>query len=183
MNNSATILVYTICYCVVFTITGICKKNKSNRLFDSTGLPAANTGYLLALHIAGIFWLALVPIILLKESVIAMAFSSPLPSIFWLVSLLFFMLVLANTGLSVSRKIILQHSNLSITNIRFFNFYFIIRLLFLSAYELFFRGFLLFDSIQWLGIVPAVLLSTGLTVLIHVFTNKKDGLYHLLFVT
>ena len=176
MNNSAPILVYTICYCVVFIITGICKKNKSNRLFDSTGLPAANTGYLFALHLTGIFWLGLIPLILLKQSFIEVAFNSQLLSIFWLIPLLFFMLVLANTGLNASRKIIIYHSNSPNINIRLFNAYFIIRLLFLCAYELFFRGFLLFDSIQWFGIVPAVLLSTGLTVLIHVFTNKKEML-------
>jgi membrane protease YdiL (CAAX protease family) len=176
MNILATILVYTICYCVVFTITGVCKKNKSNRLFNSTGLPAANTGYLFALHIAGIFWLALVPMILLKQSTIAVAFNSQLPSMFWLILLLFFMLALANTGLSASRKIIIHHSNSSFTTIRFFDFYFIIRILFLCAYELFFRGFLLFDCKQWFGIVPAVMLSTVLTVLIHVFTNRKEML-------
>jgi membrane protease YdiL (CAAX protease family) len=52
--------------------------------------------------------------------------------------------------------------------------YFIIRIVFLVVYELWFRGFLLFDSISWIGMPAAVALNVILYVLVHIFNSKKE---------
>ena len=78
------------------------------------------------------------------------------------------------TGFRKGRQIRIKYENRSVSSNVFVSYYFPVRILFLCAYELFFRGFLLFDCIRWFGILPAIIITTGLTVLIHVFTNKKE---------
>ncbi|TRW97141.1 CPBP family intramembrane metalloprotease [Flavobacterium gawalongense] len=56
----------------------------------------------------------------------------------------------------------------------FFISYFIIRALFLFVYELWFRGFLLFDCISWVGTPLAVLVNIFLYVSVHIFNSKKE---------
>src|SRR5436190_1485315 len=56
----------------------------------------------------------------------------------------------------------------------YFVWYFIIRAAFLFVYELWFRGFLLFDSISWVGIPAAVAINVFLYVLVHMFNSKKE---------
>ena len=56
----------------------------------------------------------------------------------------------------------------------FFFRYFIIRIVFLFCYELWFRGFLLFDNISKLGILSAIVINVFAYVLLHIFKSKKE---------
>lgn len=174
MNNSANLLKYVLCYTLVFILTWIAKRNKSNRLFNSDGVLAKNTGYLIALHVAGIVWLGVVPITLFKISLKAFLFGSEYPNFLWLLLIVLLLPVMAATAFKESNKIYIKHKNIGGISNNFFSYYFFVRILFLCAYELFFRGILLFACIEWIGVAPAIILTTGLTVLIHVFTNKKE---------
>ncbi len=174
MNNSTILLIYAVCYTIIFILTWVSKRNKSNRLFNPKGLLAENSGYLMALHFAGIFWLGLVPGIFSHYSMHAFLNESRPPGFYWLLIMVLLSVIMFVSGFMESHKIYVKHENITAISNKFFSYYFFIRILFLCAYELFFRGFLLFDCIKWFGIFPAILISTSLTVLIHVFTNKKE---------
>lgn len=159
---------------MMFLFTGITKHNKSNRLFDDRGLPATNTGYLLGLQLAGILWLGLVPIVLFGQSIWSLVSFTGSHDLSWVFSFIVWTCLTALAGFSASRQVHIKQENTHSFSGRFINYYFPARILFLCAYELFFRGLLLFDCIRWFGLLPAIMISTGLTVLIHVFTNKKE---------
>ena len=78
------------------------------------------------------------------------------------------------TGTLSTHNIPFDHKQDTLLTKNFLHWFIVLRILFLCGYELFFRGFLLFDCIQWLGIPWAITISTGLTVLIHVFNGKKE---------
>jgi membrane protease YdiL (CAAX protease family) len=174
MNYSDSLWKYALCYTIMFILTWISKRNKSNRLFSSEGLLAANAGYLMVLHFAGIFWFGLVPIVLLKYSIKTFLLGSEYLNFFWVLFLALLLIIIALTAFRESSKIYVKQGYIHTPSNKFFSYYFPLRILFLCAYELFFRGFLLFDCIKWFGIFPAIILSTCLTILIHVFTNKKE---------
>ena len=52
--------------------------------------------------------------------------------------------------------------------------YFLIRVVFLLAYEFFFRGVLFFSLLEFNGLFTAVVITTVLYVLIHIFDPKKE---------
>ncbi|RLD27040.1 MAG: hypothetical protein DRI75_10445 [Bacteroidetes bacterium] len=52
--------------------------------------------------------------------------------------------------------------------------YFLIRVVFLFAYEFFFRGVLLFTLIETNGLLTAIIICTSLYVLIHIFDSKAE---------
>jgi membrane protease YdiL (CAAX protease family) len=54
--------------------------------------------------------------------------------------------------------------------------YFITRSIFIIAYELWFRGFLLIDSVAFFGIPTALLLNVGLYALLHIVNGKREVL-------
>ena len=174
MNNSAILLTYLLCYTIIFILTCISKRNKSNRLFNSKGFLAENSGYLIVLHFAGIFWLGLVPAIFSKYPLTSFLNGSECPDLFWSLVIVLLSVIMFVAGFNESRTIYVKQINIPAVSYKFFSYYFFVRILFLCAYELFFRGFLLFDSIKWFGIFPAIILSTSLTIFIHVFTNKKE---------
>jgi membrane protease YdiL (CAAX protease family) len=174
MNLPDNSFIYTLCYILLFGLTGLSKLNKSNRLFDTKGNPAKHTGSLMELHVAGIFWLGIVPCAMFNQSVKIIFFASGLPAFSWLLFFISILILIVGAGFGAGHKIQTVPNIYPAFSKQFLALYFPIRILFLCAYEIFFRGFLLFDGIKWAGILPAILLSTGLTVLLHVFTNKKE---------
>lgn len=174
MNNSDDLLRYILCYGMMFLFTWIGKLNRSNRLFDAKGFLAANRTYLVGLHLAGILWLGIVPLTYLNQIQQGILFGNGIHRFLWWLLFGCLLLAMSVTGFRASRRINISEQNNPASLNKFLAFYFPVRILFLCAYESFFRGFLLFGCIKWFGIIPAVALSTGLTVLIHVFTNKKE---------
>lgn len=174
MKSIPPLIIYAGCYGVMFLLTWITNRNKSNRLFDVNGIIAANTGNLLGLHIAGIGWLALVPVMLFHQSFKATLSGTGLPSNSLVLLFLFLLVVICLTGYRAGRQIEISRYYCAGLSKVFLVHYFFFRILFLFSYELFFRGFLLFECIQIVGIFSALLVTTGLTVLIHLFTNNKE---------
>jgi len=174
MNSSVILLVFALCYGMVFLATWISRRDNSNRLFNTNGEPASSTVKLFGLHIAGIFWLGLVPLFFFKQTAIALFSGTGVPGLYWWLAYSVAFVLIALTGFRSGSQIQIRQSNPNILSGKLVNLYFPVRILFVSAYEFFFRGILLFDLITRLGMYPAVIISTGLTVLIHVFTNKKE---------
>jgi membrane protease YdiL (CAAX protease family) len=158
----------------MFVITWLTRQNKSNRLFDSKGFLAADTTSLLRLNLAGICLFGMIPLLFYKNSIVSLVLGDHMPTNYWLIAFSFLLLLITFTGFHSGWQMKLKLNNARVSSKAFLSQYFTFRILFLLSYELFFRGILLFSCIDLLGIFPAIILSTMLTVLIHVFTNKKE---------
>ena len=119
-------------------------------------------------------WLGLIPLILLKRSFNETITREVLPTFSWFLSFIFLVILVTICSLRISRQIHISHKDIHILSGKFLGQYFFVRILFLVAYELFFRGLLLFDCIEWFGIFQAITFSTLLTVILHVFSGKKE---------
>ena len=173
MLYKTNLLIYSLSFILMFIITWISKVKSSNRLFDEKGIAAKSSGILIGLHVSGILILGLLPVLILQKPLTQLISGNGITTVAG--SLFCVLFVLASfTGFSAGKKIIIKEVNMQILSLRFLTQYFIVRILFLCSYELFFRGMLLFDCIKWFGNFTAIAITTLLTVLIHLFTNKKE---------
>ncbi len=172
MNKSNDILIYAACYFVQFAFTWIGKLDRTNRLFDTNGHPTPNRAQLIGLQLAGILWLALVPLTELHRPICSILFSNDMQTF---PLMLFFACMLATTAYAAFKEGRKIDRSLVPDNLAgFLSFYLPVRIAFLCSYEIFFRGYLLFDCINWFGYIPAILLTSGLTALLHVFYGKRE---------
>ncbi len=168
------LMICAICFCIMHLFTWISKKNKSNRLFAANGSTAESFRILLGLHTAGICFLGLVPLFLCKQNFFELVLGNSFPTLTGSISLVLLMLITIYGGYKAGRHIAIRQSGSFELSKNSFRLYFMLRAVFLVSYELFFRGILLFSVADLLGILPAVAISTGLTVFIHVFSNKRE---------
>jgi hypothetical protein len=170
--------VHLLCYSMVFIIAWLSKLNKAQNLADDKGILTSRPGYITGAHIAGILWLGIVPWQLLNDPVSQILFGKTIPGN---VALFTFIILLTTAVLIIKR----QFSNIAYSNKytnentahlshAFFLLYFIVRIAFLFSYELWFRGYFLFDSISQAGIQAAVILNVFAYVLLHAFKSKKE---------
>ena len=174
------ILVYSFCYAMVFILSLISKKERSQRLIKDDGTISDKPGNIVRLHVIGIFWLGIAPAFVLQQPVLKTITGNIFPdSLVLIIILLLFMLVAAmviNTRATIQQQFAGSkniHYQLADT---FMIRYFIIRIIFLFVYELWLRGYLLFDSINAMGIPLAVTLNVILHVLLHLYNSKKEML-------
>ncbi len=127
----------------------------------------------LKLHFTGILWMGLIPVLLYKTVL------SYLPDPFGIVKLwklngwiLIPSLVAALAGYTQSRKRP-ANSSLPATE-RDIIIYSCLRIPYIISYELFFRGWVLFESIKVLSPVPAIVLNTVLYFLCHFFADRNE---------
>lgn len=159
-----------------FIYTGIAKLNQSNRVFDDKGILVKKTKVLIGLQMAGAICLGVFPLLILDKNLSAILFGSNSPGIGWMVLFVILLSIALSAGLNAGKKIIIKYKHPRKVTNKFLMLYFFVRAVFLCAYELFFRGTLLFTSVLFYGVIPAIIISTFLTVLVHVFTNKKEML-------
>ena len=175
-----TIFIYSFCYLMVFILSLISKKEGSQRLIKDDATISDKPGNIIGLHIIGIMWLGMVPWFVLKLSVLKTFTGSGIPHSSVLVIIAALLILATALAIRVGKNIQQQPANSNYINnqlpVRFLTSYFALRMVFLFSYELFFRGFLLFDSIQAMGIIPAVILNVLLHQLLHLFNSKKEML-------
>lgn len=173
-------LMHLLIYLLFFGFSWMCRINGIHRLINDDGVFTRKPKGLISAHFIGIIWFGLIPVILLKNSVLKVLTSDKmLDSFFVFLFILIFMLIIT-FAFKQSKTAFENKQGSSESFIRlsseFFISYFMIRALFLFAYELWFRGFLLFDSIHWFGIPSAVFINVSLYVLLHIFNGKKEML-------
>jgi membrane protease YdiL (CAAX protease family) len=90
--------------------------------------------------------------------------------------LLFFLTLIVSAFLSFKsvRKHLVDIKNNSQYSINKAYLYFVIRLVFLLCYEFFFRGVLFFTILEWNGLGTAIIITTVLYMLIHIFDTKEE---------
>jgi membrane protease YdiL (CAAX protease family) len=178
--QTTNIMVYAISYAMVFVLSWISKINKNSRLFNDEGGITQKPGNLLGIHLAVILWLCLVPVILLNLPVIHVLFGNSTPEASSIFSFGLLCLAAITIAIRLGNDImvpgIVSHDMPGQLTRSFFKKYFIIRALYLFAYELWFRGFLLFETIRFFGIPAAVSLNILLYTLLHIFKSKKEML-------
>lgn len=169
------LLVYATGFITFFLQTNVSSKHTSNRLFNDEGYLAGNKWHLAELYAGGIFWLALFPAAFPVHSAVLKIIPATTPGPLQIIPFILLLTILVITGINRGGKIIpaIQHETLPKN---FLHYYFPLRIFFIFSYELFFRGFLLFDVAAITGFPIAIICSTGLTVLIHIFNNRKEML-------
>ncbi|MEO7308129.1 MAG: CPBP family intramembrane glutamic endopeptidase [Ferruginibacter sp.] len=176
--QTSDMMIYAFCYAMVFVLAWISRINNSERLFTDEGELTSKPGSLTGIHLIGIACLGLVPVILLKLSAAHVLFGNTTPRLPDVLTFSILLLLVIAIAFKQSEQVtrsgkspgeIFQQLSSS-----FFTRYFIIRSLFLFVYELWFRGFLLSESISWLGIPAAVSLNVFLYTLLHIFKSKKE---------
>jgi len=170
------IYTYSICYLLVFLFTGFAKQQLSNRFFDQTGKLAKNKLLAISLQFIGIIFFGLAPILMVREAtVLQIPFQVTTNGYLWC-ALAVAILLISLSAYHAGTPIKLKAQQVNAISVSYGYSYFLFRVVFLCAYELFFRGFLLFDLQVSMGSIAAISISTLLTVAIHVFNNKKEML-------
>ena len=178
--QTANMLIYILSYVMVFVLSWISKINNNHRLFNDEGGITQKPGNLLGIHVIGIMWLGLVPVIQLKLSVFEILFGTQMPGIFAFFSFaLIYLLVISianKLGENINGTGLQSNEIFGRLTQAFFKRYFITRALYLFVYELWFRGFLLFECINQFGIPAAISINIFLYTLLHIFKSKKEVL-------
>ncbi|MFV8326359.1 CPBP family intramembrane glutamic endopeptidase [Flavobacterium sp. ZS1P14] len=171
-------MIYLFSYVLFFVLSWISKTYNSNRLINDNGTFTSRPGKLIGFHIMGIIVLGLAPGILVKHSILKVLTGNKTPDLLLVFPyiLIFMAIVIIAFRQSKSTYENKQESSGNPGHLSpdFFVSYFIIRSLFLFAYELWFRGFLLFDCISRVGTPLAFLVNTFLYVSVHIFNSKKE---------
>jgi membrane protease YdiL (CAAX protease family) len=158
----------------------MCKIKGIHRLINDDGVFTQKSRGLIMAHIIGILWLGVIPIIVLKHSILKVITEIKIPVNFIIVLYFFLLILIIAIAFEQSKNAYEKNQSSSENSTRlssdFFRSYFIVRALFLFSYELWFRGFLFFDCIHWFGIPLAVFINVTLYVLLHIFNGKKEAL-------
>ncbi|MBW8358785.1 MAG: CPBP family intramembrane metalloprotease [Weeksellaceae bacterium] len=161
--------------CAAFALVLVISyKKKSLRLLNDDAA-VKHPGLMIFLNVSGIFLFGILP-----------ALVYPFPNFFVQENSLLKMFVLITLVLTTSfvafrvaekdleKRIFTVAPTLLSWN--FLSLYFLVRILFISAYELWFRGFFLEYSTENYGIVYAVTINVVLYVLLHVVNGKREML-------
>jgi membrane protease YdiL (CAAX protease family) len=179
METIQLIFLYSVCYGVFLVLACFAKANSGFRLIREDGTEM-NGEVLLGLQFSGILWLGIIPLISLQQSTAAIIFGNePLSfRLFFQIALLIaaaaylsFIQAEKTYGKLVACKIPAPQFSPA-----FQWQYFTLRAVYLISYEIFFRGFLLADSIQHFGMVWAITINTVLYSLAHLPGGRKEML-------
>jgi len=162
----------SISFIVYFIISYVYKilkfQNIQGALLTTNGLLLINLKHILGILLFGILFYLLVP----KYRFLICKFEIP-----EFTTLILFITVVCISGLlafNAFKKNIKNIDEVSQYRIEQGWVYFTIRILFLFSYEFFFRGVLFFFFLEFNGLIIAILISTTLYVLIHIFDSKKE---------
>jgi membrane protease YdiL (CAAX protease family) len=161
--------------CAAFALVLVISyKKKSLRLLNDDAA-VKHPGLMIFLNVSGIFLFGILP-----------ALIHPFPSFFVqensmlkMFVLITLVLITSLVAFRVAEKDLRKSSfavDPTLLSLNFLSFYFLVRILFVSAYELWFRGFFLEYSIANYGIVLAVVINVVLYVLLHVVNGKREML-------
>lgn len=169
-------LPYAISYLLFSALLWKSKKAGGLRLVDTIG-PVSNPVMLLILHGAGIVLFGMVPFIARQASPPAVfqhfetAETSTLVSLIIAIGLLLFSLHMAKKNFGEKPA---DSFSQTIPGIPYLSVYFLFRLVFISVYEIWFRGYLLNDCIAAVGIMGAICINVLFYTLIHFVNGKKE---------
>jgi membrane protease YdiL (CAAX protease family) len=173
MLSVLLILSYAAAYTIFFALLRKTKKMRSNRLFDSRGW--AEFPVLLAgLHLGGILLFGIIPLCFHHTSPLIFISREQLGGTSSVLTLLLVILLPVFGARMAGKEMQPGQWGFIPFNHLFLVIYFLLRIGFILAYECWFRGFLLQDSIAAFGLLPAILLNTLLYALLHLVNDRKE---------
>ena len=172
------LLSYTGCYLLFFGLLWVCKSQRAHRLFDEAGL-VATPWLLLALHVGGIILFGVVPAALLHHPSFAPKASpaeAMLPTVVTVLLMMLFSLLAPRLAQRKYPALPRAAGALVGLGSAYIAAYFLLRVVFISAYESWFRGYLLQESTARFGAPVAVLLNVTLYAALHLVNGKAEVL-------
>lgn len=175
---ASNMIIFLFTYALFFFISWKSKHAGTQRLFNVAGEINPMPKKVINAHLAGICTLGVIPLLLLKNTASQALTGYSIPNPFYLLLLLLLLTLVISIAFKQSKLTIAKKEdftgNFKGPSSIVYTHYFIIRGLFLFVYELWFRGFLLFNSIDWMGIPAAILLNIFLYAAVHMFNSKKE---------
>lgn len=178
MNEYTTVILFhAITYLPFFFLLWRAKRKSGLRLFDEKGL-AANLTVLIELQLAGIFLFGILPFFFKHPGsfVFLKGIDIANPSTWISIFLVIVSIIIAPKILDKKLRTLPVVHLSSLPSAAFSAAYFIIRILFIVAYECWFRGFFLLDSIEGFGIFWAVVLNLCLYAILHIVNGKDEAI-------
>ena len=171
-NNLQLYYLMFISFIVYFIISYVYKilkiQNIEGALLTTKGILLLNIKHLIGILLFGILFYQVTPDY--RKLITTIDFPG-LTILMVLVGLVFISATVAYHSVNKKKKITTEISQYS-SNQRWI--YFSLRIVFLFAYEFFFRGVLLFSLIEINGLITAILICTSLYVLIHAFDSRVE---------
>jgi membrane protease YdiL (CAAX protease family) len=179
MTQSYYILIYSGGYLLFFALLWLSKEKKGIRLLDENG-PVTNRSMLILLHIGGLFLFGFLPVYILgHHSQIIFGNDGAVKRLPAELTGLFAILFIIIAPTVAERKYIQSAGNRPVNrsfSIPFIASYFLVRILYLCAFETWFRGYLLTDCINSFGVPAAIFLNVVLYSLLHIVHGKNEML-------
>jgi len=170
------ILIHSLSFFPFLYLLYRAREKKGLRLFDDQGL-ASNMPVLFELQVAGILLFGILPLVFNHPGSFAFfnAIEVDRPAI-WIIAFLVILSLVVTPKILVKKLRTLTDSASVIHSpgFSFYIVYFIIRILFIIAYECWFRGFLLTDSIVSIGLIWAVAINISLYAILHIVNGKDE---------
>lgn len=165
----------SITFVLFFAFLLVAKKKGTNRLTNDAGQLVVSP-QLLLLHAAGIFLFGLLPLFF-EHPVFPLFFrAATLPVVPAVVTALLLLVVLWLAPRLAAKAKLQASPSLQLPLAPYLVNYFLLRVLFIAAYEAWFRGFLLADSLAFLGLPLAVALNLFLYTLLHAVNGRQEML-------
>lgn len=172
---NASIVIYILIstsFITYFIVSMVYKKlgvhNLQSALMVNNGLRLLNLKHSLGIILFGIVFYAILPEFRFLINFIE------IPRLYLLLFILLTLFLSAYLSNNTVQNQMLKDTNVSCYNLSNAWAYFAIRFVFLLCYEFFFRGVILFQFLEFTTLTMAILYSTIVYVLIHIFDSKKE---------
>ncbi len=171
---------FPISYALFFSLLLLAKKSNANRIVTDDGL-LITSPHLLWLHLAGIILFGLVPFWSASGEKYLFFYPESWQKVPTLVSLVLVVLTVLLSQRLGAKQAIAFVQDRTTPSLSYLTTYFLLRTLFIAAYEIWFRGFLLQSSMQAMDLGYAIGLNLVLYTFLHTVNNKCEMLLCLPF--
>ena len=178
--ETSTFILHSIIYISFFAASWYGKIQGFHRLINDNNIITTKLNQLIGLQILGVLLFGGLPVIFRNDlHELKTLLSINVFQLFLLMICFFAISIIAIIAFKQSQNAFLLNNNLNSKTHPFktsyIGFYFALRIMFLASYELWFRGYLLSDFKQWVGIPLAIFINIILYVLIHIFNSRKEA--------
>ncbi len=179
MAQGSIIINFSISYFLFFILLWQAKLKKGNRILDKDG-NTGNQQIIISLHTGGIFLLGILPAFLFNHFFETTFGTGSITDSLCIECISFFTIafIILAPGIADRNKSVIpgKYAGGALFSSTFIISYFLVRLLFLCAYESWFRGYLLSACINNFGIPSAIIINIGLYTLLHIVNGKDEVL-------
>jgi membrane protease YdiL (CAAX protease family) len=173
-NKTDLFYLYGFSYLFFFLLLWFTRTHKANRLVGEDGSFSSSSILLVVLHVAGIILFGAFPFFFHHSKFVLFQQTTA----FWHTAVNLFLailVILVSLLFSVKSETQVPHSKGNASpDAPFLILYFFVRIAFIVSYEMWFRGWLLTDSIANFGVLIALCLNLSLYTLLHIVNSRKE---------